>query len=47
LTTAAYQRFGTHDPVLWLYAGIFLVSGFLVARLGAYPTLPAPAASNA
>ena len=47
LTTAVYQRFGTHDPVLWLYAGIFLVSGFLVARLGAYPTLPAPAASNA
>jgi len=39
LTTAVYQKFGTHDPALWLYAALFVVSGLLVARLGAYPAL--------
>lgn len=47
LTTFVYQRYGTHDPALWLYAALFLVSGVLVARLGSYPTLSAPSESKA
>lgn len=47
LTTFVYQKYGTHDPALWLYAALFLVSGFLVARLGSYPVLPAPTESKA
>jgi nitrate/nitrite transporter NarK len=47
LTTGVYQALGTHTPVLWLYATLFIVSGVMVARLGPYPELPAPVASNA
>jgi MFS family permease len=42
LTTLVYESLKTHTPVLWLYAGLFLVSGLMVARLGAYPQWHAP-----
>lgn len=47
LTTWVYQTAGTHTPVLWLYAGLFLLSGLMVARLGAYPDFSAPVKSKA
>jgi MFS family permease len=47
LTTGVYQALGTHTPVLWLYAALFVVSGVMVARLGPYPELAAPAERNA
>ena len=37
LTTAAYQRLGTHTQVLWLYATLFVISGVLV-----YAWVPTP-----
>lgn len=46
LTTSVYQAMGTHVPVLWLYAGLFLLSGVMVARLGKYPDFSAPAKSK-
>jgi MFS family permease len=46
LTAAMYESNGSHTQVLWLYVGLFAISAVLVARLGAYPVLPAPVTSR-
>lgn len=40
LTNLVYDRTGSYDPILWVYVGVFALSGLLVARLGSYPQLP-------
>lgn len=41
ITNMVFDRVGSHTPILWVYVAVFSVSALLIARLGAYPTLPA------
>lgn len=46
-TNLVFDRTGSHTPMLWVYVAVFSVSAVLVARLGAYPTLPRPSGASA
>lgn len=39
LTALSFDLLGSHTPILWVYVGLFALSGAMILRLGAYPVL--------
>jgi MFS family permease len=40
VTNRVFDSLGTHTPALWVYVGMFVLSGLMLLRLGRYPELP-------
>ncbi|MBU3671139.1 MAG: MFS transporter [Sinobacteraceae bacterium] len=40
VTNSVFDSLGTHTPALWVYVGMFVLSGLMLLRLGRYPELP-------